>query len=138
MTRYLLQYLAVVLVFLPLDALWLGLVARRFYTEQLGPLLLDQPRWGIALAFYLLYVVGLVIFAVAPGIAEGSWVRAAVLGALFGLFAYATYDLTNLATMKGFPVRVAAVDIVWGMVISGVSAGLGAWIAMRLFGVAPQ
>jgi uncharacterized membrane protein len=122
-------YLSAAAIFLPLDAIWLGLVARRFYMAEIGPLLLDRPNWGVALGFYLLYLVGLVIFAMLPALASGSWRTALVYGALFGLFAYATYDLTNLSTLRGFTWRIALVDIAWGTAASGAAASLGFLIA---------
>jgi uncharacterized membrane protein len=122
-------YISAALVFLPMDAVWLGLVARRFYVAEIGPLLLERPNWGVALVFYLLYLVGLVIFAMMPALATGSWRTALLYGALFGFFAYATYDLTNLATIRGFTVRVAMVDLAWGTVLSATAASVGFLIA---------
>jgi uncharacterized membrane protein len=141
MTRFLLLYAAVALVLFPLDALWLGVVARKFYTSQMGDLLLAQPRFAVAGLFYAFYVVGIVVFAVEPALrdAEGAtsriWLSAAMAGAFLGLIAYGTYDATNYATLKGFPLMVALVDCAWGVVLTAVSAGLGTIIATRLFGV---
>jgi uncharacterized membrane protein len=115
-------YLPALLVFLALDAVWLGVVARGFYREQLGPLMRPDVNWGAALLFYLLFIVGLLVFAVMPALERQSLGRAVALGALFGLICYATYDLTNLATLRGFPVVVAAVDLVWGAVIAASTA----------------
>ena len=120
-------------VMLPLDLLWLGLVARGFYQSQLGPLLLDRPALVPAVAFYLLYAVGIVIFALAPAVADGRPSTALLYGALFGLFAYATYDLTNLATLRGFPPAVAVVDVAWGAAVTAASAWAGFSLA-RQFG----
>lgn len=125
-------YACVALVMLPLDILWLATVGRTFYKEQLGGLLLDRPVWGAALAFYLLYTVGVVLFAVAPALREGSWTTALLWGALFGLFAYATYDLSNLATVKGFTTAVALVDMAWGSLLTAVAAAGGFAIARAL------
>jgi len=120
-------------VFLVLDGLWLGLMARDFYRNTIGDLLRDDPRWGAAAAFYLLYLAGLIVFAIWPGIERGSAVRAALLGGLFGLICYATYDLTNLATLKGFPTVVAVVDLAWGFAVSSATAWAG-WQLARLVG----
>nr|WP_211199039.1 DUF2177 family protein [Blastochloris tepida] len=120
-------------VMLSLDLLWLGLVARGFYQSQLGPLLLDRPALLPAAAFYLLYAAGIVIFALAPAVADGRASTALVYGALLGLIAYATYDLTNLATLRGFPPAVAVVDIAWGTAVSAASAWAGFNLA-RQFG----
>lgn len=114
-----------VVPFLVLDLLWLGLVARNFYFERLGrvvPLAINRPA---ALAFYLLFVAGIVFFAVAPALAQGGLRQALFRGALFGLFTYATYDLTNLSTIEGWPLSVTVVDILWGMVLCGNTACLG-------------
>jgi uncharacterized membrane protein len=118
--------------FLVVDLLWIGVIARDFYRGQLGPLLLEQPRMGVAFLFYALYCLGLVIFAVLPGLNAGSLGRAALLGAAFGFFAYATYDLTNLATLKGFPVKMAVVDIAWGTLLGGVVAACSFLVARWL------
>ena len=110
MTKFLWAYAGAAVVFLAGDFVWLGYVARNFYRQQLGSLMLEQPLMGVALAFYALYLVGLVIFGVAPGFRDGSWRTAMLFGALFGLFAYATYDLTNLATLRNWPTALTLVD----------------------------
>ncbi len=125
MKAHVTAYLATAAAFFPLDFLWLGLVAREFYRSRLGPLLLQPFNMPAAVGFYAVYVVGIVIFAVAPALAAGSWRTALVYGGLFGFFCYATYDMTNLATLKGFPVSVAAVDIVWGTVLTATAATIG-------------
>ncbi|MEJ2343485.1 MAG: DUF2177 family protein [Gemmatimonadales bacterium] len=111
-------------VFLVVDLLWLGVIARGFYRRQLGPLLRPDVRWAPALIFYLLFVAGVLIFAVIPALERDSWGRAIVFGALFGAISYATYDLTNLATLKGFPPIVAIVDISWGAFLAAFIAGI--------------
>lgn len=125
MKTYLIAYIATAAVFLAVDALWLGVVARDFYRGQLGDLMSPNPSLGVAAAFYLLYVVGLVYFAVAPALASGQWTTALVSGALFGFFAYATYDLTNLAILRGYTSTLAMVDLAWGTALSGFSATCG-------------
>lgn len=115
-------YLTALTVFLALDAVWLGVVARGFYRTHLGGLMRPDINWGAALLFYLMFIAGLLVFAVLPGLDRQSLGRAAGLGALFGLICYATYDLTNLATLRGFPGIVAAVDLAWGAVIAGATA----------------
>lgn len=124
-------YVASALSFLALDALWLGVVAQKLYQREFGPLLLEKPNMAAAAAFYALYLVGIVVFAVKPALEAGSWTRAAVYGALFGLIAYATYDLTNLATLKGFPIRVVAPDLIWGAFVTTVAALAGYAAASR-------
>ena len=133
MTYHLKLYFATLLVFFAIDMLWLGLVARSFYQKQLGFLMSPSPNWIAALVFYLLFIVGLVVFVIDPGLKDNSLPLTLGRAALFGLIAYATYDLTNLATIKDWPVLVTIVDLTWGVVVSvAVSyAGfvIGKWIA---------
>ena len=110
-------------IFLILDAIWLGVVARGFYAARMGDLMLEQPRWGVAVLFYALFVVGLTYFAISGSVEAGDWQRAALNGALFGFFTYLTYDATNLAVLKGYDPVVAVVDVAWGTVLGGVVAG---------------
>jgi uncharacterized membrane protein len=133
MTYYVKLYVATLLVFLAIDMVWLGLVARTFYRTHLGFLMAPNPNWLAAGAFYLLFVVGLLVFAVVPGL-EGDSLRNTLLrAALFGLIAYATYDLTNLATVKGWPLLVTVVDMLWGTALSAavsyVGFMAGKWLA---------
>lgn len=114
-------YLMTVPVFFLVDMVWLGLIANRFYQEQLGHLL-GPVNWTAAIVFYLLYIIGILIFAVLPALEIGSWQRALLLGALFGFLAYATYDFTNLATLKDWPLTVVIVDVIWGAVLTGTVA----------------
>jgi uncharacterized membrane protein len=113
------------LVFLAaIDFIWLGFVARNFYARQLGELLLPQPKLLAAGLFYLVYALGLAHFAVLPGLRGGGWTVALGQGAVLGFVAYATYDLSNLATLKGWPIPMTVVDLVWGTVLSAaVAAG---------------
>ena len=124
-------YFAAAVSFLALDALWLGVVAQKLYQREFGPMLLEKPNMGAAAVFYALYLFGVVFFAVKPALEAGGWTRAMLNGALFGLIAYATYDLTNLATLKGFPVRVVAPDLIWGMVVTTAAALAGYAAASR-------
>ena len=133
MTGFLKLYGVSLVAFIVLDALWLGLIARSFYREQLGDLLRPDPRWGAALLFYGLFVVGIVVLVTMPALERGSLVRAAGLGALFGLVTYAAYDLTNLAVLRDFPAVVAVVDLAWGATISATVASLG-YLAGRALG----
>lgn len=126
MLDYLTAYIVTALTFLILDALWLSRIAKSFYFSQLGHLLRQRPRLGIAALFYAVYVVGIVIFAIAPALNSGLPGQAFLNGALFGFFAYATYDITNYATLKNWPVPVTVVDIAWGTLLTGVSAYIGA------------
>lgn len=123
--QYLAAYIVTAVIFLFIDFLWLGYIAKSFYFSRLGDLLLDKPNLAVAAVFYAVYVIGVVIFAVGPALQSGTWKTALIYGALFGFFCYATYDMTNLATLKGWPVTVAVVDVIWGTVLTGVSALLG-------------
>jgi uncharacterized membrane protein len=118
-------YIASAVTFLALDALWLGVVAQKMYQREFGPLLLEKPNMAAAAVFYALYLVGIVFFAVKPALEAGSWSRALIHGALFGLIAYATYDLTNLATLKGFPFKVVIPDLAWGAFVTSAAAIAG-------------
>lgn len=125
-------YLVALAIFLAIDAAWLKLVAAPMFRRHVGALMLDEPRMGVAAAFYALYVVGIVYFAAAPALAQGGAGAAFVDGALFGLFAYGTYEATNLATLKGWTVRMAVLDVAWGAALTGVAAA-GATAAVGAF-----
>ena len=129
MTRYLILYAACAVVLLPLDFAWLATVGRTLYKSELGALLRDDPNLPVAALFYLAYVAGLVVLVAAP--AEGDVLKALWMGAVLGLVAYGTYDLTNLATMRGFTPTIAAIDMAWGTVLTAVTAAGGVWIAAR-------
>ena len=130
---YVKVYLASLVGFFIIDKFWLGLVARAFYRKHLGFLLSTSPNWVAATLFYLLFVVGVVVFVVVPALRSGSFHNALLKGALFGLIAYATYDLTNLATVKDWPLIVTVIDLVWGTFLSTVVSASGylAGMAMR-------
>ena len=135
MSRFILLYLVTVPVFFLIDLVWLGLVARDFYRNQMGALMADPIVWSAAILFYLLSIAGILFFAVVPAIDEGSWTKALLLGAAFGFFTYMTYDLTNLATIQGWPVTLAIVDIAWGTVLCGMVATLSFLIGTRVLGL---
>jgi uncharacterized membrane protein len=117
--------LATAISFLALDSLWLGFAASRLYRPRLGSLLLDTFRVAPAAAFYLIYLAGILVFAVAPAFASGRWTTALARGAMLGLVAYATYDLTNQATLCGWSTIVTIADLGWGMVVTGTAATIG-------------
>ena len=125
MTRFAIAYAATFIVFCGLDFVWLGFVAKGYYQSQVGTLLLEKPNLPVAALFYVLYIVGVLIFAVLPALETRQWSRALLYGALFGFFAYATYDLTNLATLKGWSTGLALLDLTWGAVVTGISATAG-------------
>lgn len=105
-------------VFFVIDMVWLVLVAKKFYQEQIGFLMKPDINWFAAIIFYFLFIAGLVIFVISPAVEKHSWVYALKSGALFGLITYATYDLTNLATLKDWPLSVTVVDLTWGTVLA--------------------
>lgn len=105
-------------VFFAIDMLWIGLIAKNFYRAQIGTLLKPDVNWLAAIIFYLIFITGLVVFVIAPAVEKGSWLHAMLFGAFFGLVCYATYDLTNLALAKDWPLLVTIVDLVWGAVLA--------------------
>jgi uncharacterized membrane protein len=133
MAYYLKLYLATLVAFFAIDMIWLGLVARTFYRKQLDFLLAPNTNWIAAIVFYLLFILGILVFVVVPGLENDSLKTTLLRAALFGLITYATYDLTNLATVKDWPVLVTVVDLVWGVVLSVtvslVSFGVGKWLS---------
>lgn len=129
--KYLILYATAALIFFPLDFLWLSTMVSRLYQKELGSLLLPNPNLAVAGLFYLAYLVGVVVLVAAP--AEGDILKALLMGAVLGFVAYGTYDLTNLSTVKGFTPTVAIVDMVWGTVLTGVTAAGSVWIG-RFFG----
>jgi uncharacterized membrane protein len=121
-------------VFFAIDILWLGLVARGFYRRRLGSLLAEKANWAAAVVFYLIFIAGLVLFVIEPAVGDGSWPRALGYGAAFGFVTYATYDLTNLATLKAWPLSVTIVDLVWGTVLAA-SVATATYGLAEAFGV---
>ena len=119
-------------VFIVIDMVWLTLVAKKFYRDQIGFLMKDDPNWTAAIVFYLLFIVGLVVFVIAPAIEKNSWLHALLFGALFGFIAYATYDLTNLATLKDWPLLVTIVDLTWGAVLAASVSTATYFIARKI------
>lgn len=116
-------------VFFAIDMIWLGLIAKDFYRGQIGSLMKGDINWTAAILFYLLFIVGLVFFVIAPAVEEGSWSYALAIGAFFGFITYATYDLTNLATLKDWPLTVTLVDMAWG-------SALGASVSIATYFIA--
>jgi uncharacterized membrane protein len=132
MAYYLILYSATLVAFFAIDMIWLGLVARTFYRKHLDFLLAPNTNWIAAIAFYLLFILGILVFVVVPGLEDDSLKTTLLRAALFGLITYATYDLTNLATVKDWPVLVTVVDLAWGIVLSVsvslVSFAVGKWL----------
>lgn len=128
-TKVLAAYAVTTLVLFAIDMVWLRVIAFNWYQQGIGHLMTTDVKLWAALLFYLLYPVGLVLFAVVPGLDSATVWRSALLGAAFGFFAYATYDLTNLATLKGWPMGLAVMDVAWGTFASAVAATAGRLVA---------
>ena len=132
MIYYLKLYLASLVVFFAVDMVWLVLVAKKFYQGQIGFLMKPDINWFAAIIFYLLFIAGLIIFVISPAVEKHSWVHALLFGALFGLITYATYDLTNLATLKDWPLLVTVVDLIWGTVLASSISLIAYFIANKI------
>lgn len=131
MTHYITAFLVSVPVFFAIDMIWLGLIAKNFYQGRLSHLLAAQVNWPVAISFYLIFLVGVTIFVTIPALEARDITKAILFGALFGFFTYATYDLTNWATLKDWPWQVAVVDMVWGAVLSASVATVTYFILSR-------
>jgi uncharacterized membrane protein len=125
-------YAIALFVFFAIDMLWLGIIAKGFYAKHIGSLMKSQVNWPVAVLFYLLFLAGLVVFVISPAVSKASLTHALVFGAFFGLITYATYDLTNLATLRDWPPIVTVVDLVWGMVLSASVSGITFFIASKI------
>jgi uncharacterized membrane protein len=130
--QMLVVYLITLAVFFLIDMIWLGVVAKGFYRRHLGTMLSPKVNWAAAILFYLLFIVGLLVFVIKPALISGEPLKALFFGALLGLISYATYDLSNLATLKDWPLIVTIVDLIWGSVLGGAvsffSVLLGRWL----------
>lgn len=118
-------------VFFVIDMIWLGLVAKKFYASQIGDLMKVNINWPAAIIFYLLFITGLVIFVISHAVQKVSWTHALLFGALFGLITYATYDLTNLATLKNWPLLLTFVDLIWGSVLAACVSVITYFFAIK-------
>jgi uncharacterized membrane protein len=125
MSKYVWAYAAVAVTMLLLDLLWLGFVAKPLYQKGIGHLMAEQPQLAAAVAFYVLYALGVMIFVVTPGGINTPWDKTLLLGALFGFFCYATYDLSNLATLRNWPMSLALIDMAWGAALTTACAAVG-------------
>jgi uncharacterized membrane protein len=134
MAFYIKLYFITLLAFFAIDMVWLGLVARTFYRQQLDFLLSPATNWAAAMLFYLLFILGILVFVVLPGLEDNSLKTTILRAALFGLVTYATYDLTNLATVKDWPLIVTIVDLAWGTVLSMAVSCVGFLAGKRLAG----
>jgi uncharacterized membrane protein len=130
--KYLAVYLSFLLSLVVIDLIWLLGIAKNLYRDEMGSLMASEPKLLAGLGFYLLYALGASIFVIIPAISKQSWLYAVQYGALFGLFCYMTYDLTNLAVIRDFPVRLAFIDIVWGSTVTAASATISYWVGTRV------
>ena len=130
--RTLVAYIATGVAFALIDSIWLRSMYTRLYQPEIGEMLMRGMRWGPAVAFYLLYIAGMLIFAVNPALASGRWQTALVQGALLGFFCYMTYDLTNYATLKVWSLKVTVLDMIWGTFLTGSAAAVGAFVTAKL------
>ncbi len=119
-------------VFFAIDMIWLGLIAKDFYAKHIGQLLKADVNWTAAILFYLLFITGLIVFVITPAVEKGSWQHAILFGAFFGLVTYATYDLTNLALAKDWPLIVTIVDLIWGAVLAATVSVVTYFIATKI------
>ena len=117
-----------------IDSFWLRTMYTRLYQPEIGAVLMKGMRFGPAVAFYLLYILGMMIFAVSPAMASGKWQTALINGAMFGFFCYMTYDLTNFATLKVWSMKVTILDMIWGTILTGSAAAAGYWVTTAITG----
>ncbi|ACI54263.1 putative membrane protein [Rhizobium leguminosarum] len=133
MKTALLAYAGTFLTLLVCDGIWLGLVARNFYRDQLGALMLPSPNLAVAALFYLFFAAAVVVLAVLPSLSAGSIATALIHGAILGLAAYGTYDITNLATLRNWPLTMSLIDMAWGTLLTALTA-VGGYLAVRILG----
>lgn len=126
------NYLITLFIFIIFDLTWLGLIAKNFYARQIGHLMANDIRWLSAIAFYIIYSFAILYFSILPSVAVNQTGKILISGALLGLVCYATYDLTNLATLKGWPVKMVIIDIIWGMFATGMTAWLSFIITKKI------
>ena len=132
MAYYFKLYFVLLIAFFAIDMTWLGLMANSFYQKHLWFIMAPSPNWSAAVIFYLLFVVGILVFVIVPGLQNGSLKSTLLRAALFGLITYATYDLTNLATLNNWPVILTVVDIAWGIVLSISVSSIGFFVGKSL------
>jgi uncharacterized membrane protein len=130
--KYILAYIATGISFAVIDSFWLRNMYMKLYQPEIGEVLMKGVRMGPAVTFYLLYILGIIIFAFSPALASGRWQTALIYGAMFGFFTYMTYDLTNYSTLKVWSLKVTIFDIIWGTVLTGLSATAGYWITSTI------
>lgn len=120
--KHILLYIGTFLIFILIDLIWLGIISRNLYKGQIGHLMTDNIKWAAVIIFYLIFVGGVLTFAVMPGGSEKNLAKTIILGGIFGFIAYATYDLTNLATLKDWPTKIVFIDMAWGTILSSLTS----------------
>ncbi len=131
--KFLVAYLITAAIFLIIDYIWLGFIMKDYFQTALGHLMADEVNLSIAAVFYLFYAAGIVLLCIHPAMTDGGWVKAAYLGAALGFLAYGTYDITNLATLRDWPVQMAVIDVAWGTALTSLSAGLGYYFTTLIY-----
>ena len=126
--KLILSYLLATLVFFAIDMVWLGFIAKNLYRKYLSGFLSDTINWKAAIIFYLIFIAGIFIFAIMPAVEKNSMTKAIIYGAMFGFFTYATYDLTNLATLKNWPLQIVFIDMAWGALLTALVSTAGFYI----------
>lgn len=124
-------YLIALVIFFIIDIFWLVVVARKLYQEKLGFIMSDSPNWIAAAIFYLIFIVGVVFFVINPALENESWKYALLVGMLFGFITYSTYDLTNLATLKNWPLQITIIDLIWGTSLGGLVSTITYFICRK-------
>lgn len=124
MLEYLKMYVVALVVFLAIDIVWLAVIAKKLYQKELGFIMSAKPNWGAAILFYLIFIVGLVFFVIHPATEKDSWSYALLAGILFGFVSYSTYDLTNLATLADWPMKITIIDLIWGSSLGGAVSAI--------------
>ena len=125
-------YLSFLITLIAIDLVWLLGIAKNLYRNEMGDLMASEPKLLAGLAFYLIYALGVCIFVIVPALSKQSWIYALQYGALFGLFCYMTYDLTNLAVVRNFPTQLAFIDIAWGSFVTALCASFAYWVGNRI------
>jgi uncharacterized membrane protein len=130
--KFLSHYLITLVVFFAIDIVWLSLIAKNLYSRYLGYIMSTNVNWIAALLFYLLFIVGLLVFVIEPALVDHNMMQLIFRAALFGLITYATYDLTNLATLKDWPINITVIDLIWGTSLSTLVSVISVWIIGKL------
>lgn len=130
--EYIKMYFITLIVFFAIDLTWLGVIAKNLYRQQLGFIMKENVNWVAAISFYMIFILGVVYFVVNPAIIKDSWRHALFIGMLFGFITYATYDLTNLATLKDWPLKITIIDLIWGTTLGGLTSLISFFVYRKI------